>query len=253
MILILESGATIFSLLLAMLLSLELGRRLGVRRRQRDPDGADKGTGPIESAVFGLMGLLVAFTFGGALSRFDARRDWILKETNAIGTAWLRLDLLPADTQAALRADFRRYTDLRLVDTHAAAVARSPEIATMQQKIWARAAEAAKSTPDMRIASVLLPALNEMFDIATARHLAVQTHPPTAVYALLLVLALLCSLLAGYGLAGGKERSWLHILCFTGSLLAAIYVIVDTEFPRRGLIRVDRYDQIMVDLRDSMK
>ena len=253
MIFLLESGGSIAALLVAMLLSLELGRRIGVRRRRDDPEGADKGTGPIESAVFGLMGLIVAFTFGGALSRMDARRDWILKETNAIGTVWLRLDLLPADTRTALQGDLRRYTDRRLTDTQASLAMPSAEAAALQGRIWEQVAGAARAAPDVRIASLLLPALNEMFDIATARHLAVQTHPPTAVYVLLLVLALLCSLLAGYGLAGGRQRSWLHILCFTGSLLAAVYVIVDMEFPRRGLIRVDRHDQLLVDLRDSMK
>ena len=253
MTLFLGSGGSILALFLAMLLSLELGRRIGVRRRCEDPAGADKGTGAIESAVFGLMGLLVAFTFGGALGRFDHRRDLILEETNAIGTAWLRLDLVPAENRAALRADLRRYVDLRLADTHAAATTASAEVTAQQQKIWAQVAAVARNAADNRIATVLLPAVNAMFDLAGTRYLAVQSHPPGSVYALLLVLALLCSLLAGYGLAGGKRRSWLHILSFTGSLLMAIYVIVDTEFPRQGLIRVDRFDQLLVDLRDAMK
>jgi hypothetical protein len=68
----------------------------------------------VEGAVFGLMGLLVAFTFSSAASRFEARRQMIVLETNAIGTAYLRLDLLPAGDQPQLREDFRSYVDARL-------------------------------------------------------------------------------------------------------------------------------------------
>ncbi len=253
MTLFLESGASLAALLAAILLSLELGRRIGARHWRNDPAGADKGTAPIEGAVFGLMGLIIAFTFSGALSRYDSRRDLILQESNAIGTAWLRLDLLPAETRAAMQPDFRRYLDLRLSETRASASRASAEVAALQQKIWTRAVEAARRTPDPGITTQVLPAINAMFDCASARYVATQTHPPASVYLLLLVLALLCALLAGYGMSASKARSWLHILCFSGSLLMAIYVIIDVEFPRKGLIRVDRYDQVLIDLRESMR
>jgi hypothetical protein len=68
----------------------------------------------VEGSVFGLLGLLVAFTFSGASSRFDTRRHLIVEETNAIGTAYLRLDVLPSTVQPALRDSFRRYLDSRL-------------------------------------------------------------------------------------------------------------------------------------------
>src|SRR4051812_45493567 len=84
--------ATIFASTLALLM---MGRRIGIRRRAADPEGA-AGSGAIEGAVYGIMGLLLAFTFSGAAARFDMRRQLIVKETNAIGTAYLRLDLLPA-------------------------------------------------------------------------------------------------------------------------------------------------------------
>ena len=97
-----------------MLLCFELGRRFGVARLARDPEGLAKGSGPVEAAVFGLLGLLLAFTFSGAASRFEDCRHLIADETNAIETAYLRVDLLPADTQPGIRQDFRRYIDARL-------------------------------------------------------------------------------------------------------------------------------------------
>ena len=102
------------ALFLGMLLLQELGRRLGCRHLAGDPEGARKGLGAVEGAVFGLMGLLLAFTFSGAASRLEGRRQLIAQEVNAIGTAYLRIDLLGPSVQAPLREAFRQYLDARL-------------------------------------------------------------------------------------------------------------------------------------------
>ena len=96
------------SLFVGVLAFLELGRRVG-RRRIASGGAEAGGFGAVESAIFGLMGLLIAFTFSGAASRFDGRRDLVTQEANAIGTAWLRIDLVPVDAQAKLRDLFRLY------------------------------------------------------------------------------------------------------------------------------------------------
>src|SRR5512147_455234 len=101
-------------LFVGMILLLEFGRRLGRRREGKDEEGARAGLGAVEGAVFALLGLLIAFTFSGAASRFDARRELIVEEANAIGTAYLRLDILPAGAQPALREKFRQYVETRL-------------------------------------------------------------------------------------------------------------------------------------------
>lgn len=87
----LSSGVFSLSLVLGVLLSLVIGRRIGARRVAQDAEGAQAGVAAVEGAVLALMGLLIAFTFSGAAARFDARRNLIIEETNAIGTAWLRL------------------------------------------------------------------------------------------------------------------------------------------------------------------
>ncbi len=253
MSILLESGALLLGLFAAMLVLLEVGRRIGRRRLMADATGAHSGVGALEGAVFGLMGLLLAFTFSGAATRFDGRRELILKETNAIGTAWLRLDLLQEPARQKLRMDFVHYVDLRLAATRTPTTAAAETIARTQQRIWSQAVAVAGDSGDSKVAQLVLPALNEMFDVATERKVARETHPPPVVFVLLLVLALICSAMAGYGMAGSRTRSWLHILCFAGSLLLAIYVILDLEFPRRGLIRVDRYDQMLVDLSATMR
>jgi hypothetical protein len=247
------------ALFLGILLLLEVGRRIGDRRQAADPEGARAGTGAVEGAVFALLGLLVAFTFSGAASRFDDRRALIVEETNDIGTAYLRLDLLPASAQPALRDLFRRYVDSRLatyrkildLDAAKAELAHSAEV---QGQIW-RQAIAASQMPGAppSAAMLLLPALNQMIDVTTTRTMAGRMHPPMVVFAMLFGLALAGALLAGYGMAGGRARSWLHMVGFAAVLAGAVYVIIDLEYPRLGLIRVDAFDTALVELRSSMR
>jgi hypothetical protein len=255
---ILIASLAAVGLFIGIVAMLELGRRLGVRRLASDPAGAQAGTGAVEGAVFALVGLLIAFTFSGAASRFDERRDLIVAETNAVGTAWLRLDLLPSD-QPAIRDSFLQYLDARLavyrkLPDVKAARAELAKATALQATIWAQAIAAGQregASPDA--IKLLLPALNEMFDITTTRTMATQAHPPVFIYGMLIALALASALLAGFGMAGSKSRSWLHILGFATVMAVAVYAIIDLEFPRIGLIQVDAFDQALVELRASMK
>lgn len=240
------------------LLTMDFGRRVGVRRLARDGDSALAGVAAIDGAVFALLGLLLAFTFSGAASRFDARRQLVVKESNDIGTAYLRLDLLPASAQPQLRERFRNYLDSRIstyrkMPDVAAAEAELARSADLQAQIWAQAVAASRSADSPAATMLLLPALNQMIDITTTRTVAARTHPPAAVFVMLLILALASAFLAGHGMAAGKHRDWIHMLCFAVVMSAAVYVILDFEFPRLGLIRLDAFDHVLVDLRASMK
>jgi hypothetical protein len=254
---ILAAALTALGLFGGVLLLLETGRRIGVRRIASDSEGARAGTGAVEGAVFGLMGLLIAFTFSGAAARFDGRRQLATEEANNIGTAWLRLDLLPAGAQPALRDSFRRYVDLRLEvyqklpDLEAAKAALS-RCAVLQAEIWAQAVAASREGPSPAVV-LLLPALNQMFDITTTRTMAARIHPPVIIFAMLVALTLISALLAGYGMAAAKTRSWIHMLGFAFVMAAAVYIILDLEHPRMGLINMHAADQVLVDLRQSMK
>jgi hypothetical protein len=244
-------------LFLGMLVLLEVGRRIGSRRAASDPEHATAGLGAVDGAVFGLMGLLVAFTFSGAATRFEARRQLIVEEANDIGTAYLRLDLLPPSAQPALRESFKRYVDSRLavyrkMTDRAAALAALADSARLQREIWSQGVTACQAAASPATTTLLLSALNAMIDITTTRTMATQMHPPSIVFVMLFGLALASSLLAGYGMAPGKARSWLHMIGFAVVMALAVYVILDLEFPRLGLIRVDAFDQLLVDLRQSM-
>ncbi len=244
-------------LMLAMLACVEAGRRLGMRYVARNGDDATKGIASVEGAVFGLLGLLVAFTFSGAAARFDTRRDLIVQEANAIGTSFLRLDLLAADERAALRAAFRAYLDTRLeiyraLPDLAAARAALSRSGDQQNAIWRRSVAACRADPAPAPCALLLPALNEMFDITTTRTMAARAHPPAIIFAMLFGLAMSSALMAGFGMAQTKSRRWLHAICLAAVIGATVYVILDIEYPRLGLIRVDDFDQVLVQLRACM-
>jgi hypothetical protein len=80
-----------------------------------------------------------------------------------------------------------------------------------------------------------------------------QIHPPRIIYLLLFCLGLACSLLAGYRMAVGERRSWLHILSYTFITAIIAYVILDVEYPRAGLIRISTSDQLLIKARENMK
>jgi hypothetical protein len=245
------------SLFLGMLLAQWIGCRIGVRRIRADADGARAGVGAIEGAVFGLMGLLIAFTFSGAATRFDARRQLIVEETNAVGTAWLRVDLLPASAQPAVRQGFRDYLDSRLAmyRSYSDPVVAKQEWARstrLQGEIWALVVAACREPGMQQATMLLLPALNEMIDITTTRVMATEMHPPMAIFWMLFVLTLVAALLAGSAMAGGESPNWLHRIGFAAVMAVSAYVILDIEYPRHGLIRVERFDRALVDLRATM-
>lgn len=215
--------------------------------------------GSVETAVFALFGLMIAFTFSGAASRFNEKRMLIADEANCIETAYLRLLLVPQEPRRELQDLFRQYADSRIAfygklpNLEAA----RPEMARykeLQHEIWTRAV-AATSSPDAHKAAgrLLLPALNEMIDITTTRAMMLQSHPPVIIYVLLFGLALLCSLLGGYRMASIRRRSWLHILAFVLITPAITYVILDVEYPRAGLIRLETADQVLIDARQAMR
>lgn len=245
-------------LLVGMLGCLELGWRVGKRRLAADPEGLRAGLGAVEGAIFALLGLLVAFTFSGAAARFDARRALLVAEANNIGTAWLRIDLLPEAAQPALRELFRQYLDSRL-ETYrklpdlAAVQSELAHSAQLQGEIWSQSLAACRAKNDGPTTALVVGALNAMIDITTTRTAAAWTHPPPIIYGLLFVLSLACALLAGYGMAAARTRSWTHLFGFALVMAISIYVILDLEHPRVGLIRVDDADRVLIELRQSMK
>jgi len=246
------------SIFVGMLLFMEIGRRIGRYRLADERSESGASFLALEGSVFGLMGLLIAFTFSSAASRFDTRRHLVVDEANDIGTAWKRLDLLPVSNRNALQEKFRQYTDSRLeiyrdvsdAGRVARAMARSK---ALQDDIWAAAVAACREVPSPATTTLILSSLNAMFDITTTRTVAAQTHLPWVIVSLLAVLPLICALLAGLDAATNPQRSWLRIIGFALMVSITVFVILDLDYPRVGLIRIDTFDRVLIELRNSMQ
>lgn len=237
---------------------MEVGRRFGKRRFSKEAEGGRAGLGVVDGAVFSLLGLLLAFSFSGAASRFEGRRSLILAEANSVGTAWMRIGLLPEESQPRLRELFREYLDARLrvyrdLTNMEEALVDLKRAARVQNSIWTETLPAFRTEAGQRAIVPVVTALNEMFDVASARTAAFWEHPPTIIFVMIGALSLVSALLAGYGMAGSKKRSWLHMLGFSLVLALTVYLILDLEYPRIGVIRIDAADRILEDIRAGMQ
>ena len=250
-------GLVALGLFLGTVACLEAGYRLGARKSE-NPGLAHEGIGGLEAAVFALLGLLLGFSFGGGTSRLEDRRQLIIQEANAIGTAYLRLELLPAGDQPEMRRAFREYLDSRLrvyelLPDMNAAQRELVHTAKIQQSIWSRAVAVSRADPTQTAARLLLPALNEMIDVTTSRTVALHTHLPTLIFGLLVVVALLSALIAGYAMSKRKSRSWFHMLVYSLVIAVTVYAVLDVDDPRSGMIRLEAADHALLELRDSIR
>ena len=253
----LELALTALGLFTGMLCLTALGRWIGRIRIQRETDEAGGSFAVLEGGVFGLMGLLIAFTFSASASRLEARRQMIVDETNAIGTAWLRIALLPEAKQSDMRQRFVQYVDTRLeffrdMANVEAATHALDRTNALQGEIWSRAVAACGETSSVAATVLLLPALNTMIDLTTAGTMLAKTHLPIVVRALLVLAPLLCAFLAGIESAPLVRRVWMPAVLFALILSLTVYVILDLDYPRVGLIREDPVDGALIQLRTSM-
>jgi hypothetical protein len=236
---------------------LELGFRIG-RYVSGKTETAHEGTSTIQAAVFALLGLLLGFTFANGISHLDQRRVLIIQEANAISSAYLRLDLLPANQQPEMRQLFRQYLDTRLkvyekLPDLMAAGEGLERAADLQRQIWSHAMVASREDSTQNVARLLLPALNDMIDVTTSRTIALHTHLPPLIFGLSISVALLSGLLAGYDMAKRKSRNWFHGLLYAMVISITIFTVLDLDYPRFGLIRLTAADNALIELRDSIR
>jgi hypothetical protein len=241
-----------------MLLFMELGRRLGIRQLARRGAVARHGIGVIDGVVFAVLSLLMGFAFNGAASRFDHRRELVIKEAGMIRTAWQRTELLSDHQQHAVRAPFRSYVDALLAayavppGTEEELRERANEDAA-RDRLWARTV-AMSIDPDGEKARVLLiPSVSLMFEAVHEERLAQRLHPPALIWVMLGVAAFAACLFAGYNLASEPQRNWLYTIGAAATLSVTAYVILELESPRLGLVRVDGFDSAIAEVRAEME
>jgi hypothetical protein len=227
--------------LLALLtLALETGFQTGHRAARASDTQASTQVGAIQGAMLGLLGLLLAFSFAAAGARFLERQDLIVEEANAIGTAYLRADLLGEPHRSELRAALARYTERRIeissglrrgVDPTALA-----ELERHHAEIW-RAAVAGVNDRRAALVSVL-PPVNDVIDLHATRLAASRKHLPGLVLGLLVTCSALSIAVIGHGCGLASQRRALLTLPLVIVIATALWITIDLDHPRGGLIQL---------------
>lgn len=235
--------------------------RLGGRLSKRLPvkgQVQSEATKTIFGSVFGLMAFLLAFTFGMGGSRFEARRAASITEANAIGTAILRADLYPEGDRKAFRSDFKAYLQARI--DYMSCPWNDPKIPKYKQaqqkaekNLWERVTRLSVNAPSIIPSNQMIPALNDMFDSATANDYAEIMKVPQSIVIMLFILSIVSSLLLGYTSSGKGKLDWYVItgFCFLSAIV--IYITLDLDRPRRGLIKLDTSHKAIFSQIDQFK
>ena len=217
----------------------ELGYRLGIRLAPKYE--AYRGQfDVIRTATFALVGFLIAFSFSGAATRFIDRVDIIVAEANALGTAWLRADLVPDPARGALKAALREYTadSVTLLSSNDdAEIARLlAKVNSLHAVMWAQGT--AGTQGDAMLMNLVLPPLNEVIDLHSSHLSLAQRRLPLPILAVLLVTAALSLVLVGVGNGLSGRRLPLLDGVYALVLVVALWMTIDLDYPRQGLIQV---------------
>ena len=231
-------GGVIFLLLMT---AWEAGAALG-QRTQAD-DSGDAAHGYILSGVLGLLALLIAFTFGMALDRFETRRGLVMTETNAIGTAEMRAHLLDPSDAIRLSGMLRTYAVTRLRYGLAAA-ADKPALAEASEgqrgEIQSTTLAAVQSIRTTPLAALVVSAVNDMIDIGASREEAHVARLPASVMVVLVVYAVVAAGVLGYALSAARARRRAVSALMFLLLSLALCLILDLDRARGGSIKVSQ-------------
>ena len=237
---ILQDIAAGLALLLLLVASLEIGFRAGARAAS-DPSARSGGDiGAIQGALLGLLGLLLAFSFGAAGARFLERQDLIVQEANAIGTAYLRADLLDQPARSQMREVIKRYTALRIeVSGRLSAGLREAdqvENDRLQALMWSAARDGVLAKPAFAVA--VLDPVNQVIDLHTTRLAAARKKLPSLVLGLLIASSALSVGVIGYGAGlSGRRRLMLSIALII-VIAMALWITIDLDNPRAGFLQI---------------
>jgi len=234
-----------------------MGFRFKKKQIKKYPDLKPAGLGPTEGSLIGLMALLLSFTFGMAASKFDIRRQVIIEEANDIGTAILRCDLYPDTVRTALRADFKNYVESRINYYEAGDDKQKIQISLAQSdsiitQCWKKVAAFAHTPNSLVMTAQMTPALNAVIDVVTSREASRLNMVPRVIIVILVLLTMVSSFLAGYG-SKGHERNPILVFAFALMTTLTLYLILELDKPRQGLINLAEAEQMVVNLRSYFK
>jgi hypothetical protein len=252
-----SSVAIVVALFLVMILFNELGFHLGRFVQEHTTSELKALTGSIQASMLGLLALLLGFTFSMAMQRYDSRSMALIEEANAIGTATLRIQLLPQNLRAPARELLREYIDLRItagkldITQKDEREQENTRIAALQHQLWALAVRATNDDPRAVTTGAFVNSLNSVIDMQGKRNALLRMHVPESVLLLLFVVFVTSGGMMGYSSGLTGKRMVVPIVLVSLLITLIVFLIIDLDRPRRGLIQVNQ--DAMWELQRSVK
>lgn len=250
-----SSIAIAVTLFIAIVLFNEFGFRAGRFVQARTDNEVKALTGSIQASILGLLALLLGFTFSMSMQRYDNRSMALIDEANAIGTAVLRIQLLPAEQQKQANNLFKEYIDLRVsigkldLTMQDKRDAYNNKITTLQSELWALAIAATNIDPRPVTTGAFVKSLNDVIDAQGKRNALLQMHVPEVVLILLFIVFISSGGIMGYSAGLSGKRVVAPIILVSLLITLIVFIIIDLDRPKRGLIQVNQ--GVMTELQTS--
>jgi hypothetical protein len=237
--------------LLLVLFSVEGGYRWARYKQKRSEQEKEAPVGAMVGATLGLLAFLLAFTFGMAADAFHARKHALVHEANAIGTTYLRSDLISESHRTEVRKVLREYVEERLqwAGVEKVQVVRSSK--ELHSQLWAQAVAVGEKNPGSEVVALFIESVNEVIDLHAERVMVRERSRIPGTYWIVLYVVSIFALAAMdyHGGVAGTARSPV-MLAVAVAFSAVILLIADVDRPGKGWVNVSQ--QAMIDLRDSM-
>lgn len=241
----LSASTIVIVLFFSMLIAIWIGYKTGLKKTKSESKNTE-----ISSSLLGLLALILGFTFAMAGSRFENRKNNLIDEANCIGTAILRADIYPDSLKNEFKKDFDSYLNSRrdyytIGRDEVKLTASLKQAAVVSDKLWSRAAFYAKDKDYFIQSNMMLPALNAMFDSASKSNMVLNSKVPETIVYLTLVFSVIISFFIGYNSGLEKKISKKFILGFCFLICIVVFITLDLDRPRRGLIKLDAEISLM--------
>lgn len=249
-----NSVAIVLCLFAAILIAYEIAFRLGSKYQRNSDQEVKAQTNTVQAGILGLLALLLGFTFNMALQRYDDRTTAVISEANGIGTAMLRTKLLPSPFDSIAAKQLQDYTQLRIeiseidLTEEKARKEINQRTDALINKIWDVSILAAHEDPRPVTTGYYITALNELIDARGERNAMLQKHVPEVILFLLFIVFIIGDGLMGYSSGLGLRRAYIPTVMFTALIVLIVFIIIDLDRPKRGIIKVSQAS--LIELQD---
>jgi hypothetical protein len=224
-------------------LAAEIGFRIGMRLPRRDHSaGKTPMTAAVVGGMLGLMAFLLAFSIGIVIAQHNGRRDVVVAEANAVGTAYLRASFLSEPDRSSTRDLLREYVEVRLAaaadaELMESALSRSEEI---HSELWSIVEDNVRQGQESAIMALFVGSINEVIDVHSLRAAAIDLRLPRMMGVVLYAATVVSFLLVGIISSSDGKRDPIAILLFALALVAVLVMIVDLDRPQQGILNVSQ-------------